>query len=189
MNLRLFFGKGEKVVKALVFSNPLNLAKKNVIHRGYFKLFHTTIFRFKNVNKNVYLLFIRPWGSLAPSTTPFENIAVHEGQTSDESHTDPCRPTLTPMLPPTLLHPSPMPPPPICLSSLSHPCPICPIPLSPLSHLSVISLGFSLSSLVHNYTALVRQTHSFHQRDQEWIFLGRGLTERPLCRAQTMSKH
>lgn len=55
-----------------------------------------------------------------------------------------------------------------------------PIPLSPLSHLSVISRGFSLSSLAHNCDALVRQTHSFHQRAQEEIFLGRALTEKPL---------
>lgn len=55
-----------------------------------------------------------------------------------------------------------------------------PVPLSPLSHLSVISRGFSLSSLAHNCAALVRQTHSFHQRAQEGIFLGRALTEKPL---------
>lgn len=30
MNLRLFFGKGEKVVKALGFSNPLNLTEKKL---------------------------------------------------------------------------------------------------------------------------------------------------------------
>lgn len=98
-------------------------------------------------------------------------------RTHDESHTDPSCPTLTPW---TSSCPSPLPPPPICLSSLSHPYPICPVPLSPLSHLSVISLGFSLSSLAHNCTPLVRQTHSFHQRAQEGIFLGRALTEKPL---------
>lgn len=61
--------------------------------------------------------------------------------------------------------------PPICLSSLSHPLSITPIPISPASHLSLSS---SLSSLVHNFTAVIRQSHSFHQRDQELIFLGRG---------------
>ena len=71
---------------------------------------------------------------------------------------------------------SPSTAPPICLSSLSHPLPI---PLSSLSHLSLISLLSSLSSLVHNFTAVVRQSHSFHQRDQERVFLGRGL----LCTA------
>lgn len=76
---------------------------------------------------------------------------------------------------PRLSHPPLLPPPPICLSSLSHLLPMSPIPLSPLSHLSLISLLSSLSSLVHNITAVVRQSHSFHQRDQEWIFLGRGL--------------
>lgn len=51
---------------------------------------------------------------------------------------------------------------------------ICTIPLSPLSHLSVISLSSGLSTLVHNFAALVRQSHSFHQGPSDWIFLGRG---------------
>lgn len=55
-----------------------------------------------------------------------------------------------------------LPPPPICFSSLSHPLPIHTIPLSPLSHLSVISLSSGLSSLAHNFAALDRQSHSFH---------------------------
>lgn len=63
--------------------------------------------------------------------------------------------------------------------SVSHPSlalfPISPITLSPPSHLSLISLSSSLSSLVHNFTAVVKESHSFHQSDQEWIFLGRSL--------------
>lgn len=55
-----------------------------------------------------------------------------------------------------------LPPPPICFSSLSHPLPIHTIPLSPLSHLSVISLSSGLSSLVHNFATFDRQSHSFH---------------------------
>lgn len=63
-----------------------------------------------------------------------------------------------------------LPPPPICFSSLSHPLLIRTIPLSPLSHLSVISLSSGLSSLVHNFAALVRQSHSFHQGPRLDIF-------------------
>lgn len=129
-----------------------------------------SIFSFENVSK--FLFPIRVLLSF------LECLRLHEGRTKDESHTDPSRHTLTPLTrPPSRT--SLLPPPPICLSSLSHSCPICPVPLSPLSHLSVIPLGFSLSSLAHNCTALVRQTHSFHQRAQEGIFLGRALTDKP----------
>lgn len=65
---------------------------------------------------------------------------------------------------------APLPPPPICFSSLSHPLLIRTIPLSPLSHLSVISLSSGLSSLVHNSAALVRQSHSFHRGPRLDIF-------------------
>lgn len=108
-------------------------------------------------------------------------LQVHEGRTQDES------------FPPTLAPSTPSPPPPdprrahhrrLPHPSVSRPSLtlvlFVPVPLSPLSHLSVISRGFSLSSLAHNCAALVRQTHSFHQRAQEGIFLGRALTEKPL---------
>lgn len=151
---------------------------KNDIFGGYFK---------SSATKALFLAFVKAQAprcfTLIRQNTPWQQVRSHlrtplflgsQGKTKDQSHADPQRRIFTQILPPCLtlhyLHP------PICLSSLSHPLPI---PLSSLSHLSLISLLSSLSSLVHNFTAVVRQSHSFHQRDQERVFLGRGL----LCTA------
>lgn len=113
---------------------------------------------------------------LTPNTFTFENSHVHGFMREIQST---CLPQMSHMLTHNVLS-SPrqsLPPP-------SHP-PLFPthlslISLSPSFHYShsyltrFPSLSSSLSSLVHNFTAVIRQSHSFHQRDQELIFLGRG---------------
>lgn len=123
--------------------------------------------------------FVRAWGAtcfslnnqtkcpLTPNAFPYENITVCGFMRE--------RKKMSHMLTHNVPSPPPLLPPPSHLSL---------IPLSPSSHfshssltpshLSLISLSSGLSSLVHNFTVVVRQSHSFHQRDQERIFLGRG---------------